>query len=311
MLILACGTSYYSGCTAKYWLESIAKIPTRSRSPASTATASVPDPKTLVVTISQSRRDRRHAGRAEARAPLGMDAHTLTICNVAPARWCASASWPSSRTPRRDRRGLDQGLHDAAGRAVPADAGAGQGARPSPRPAAGSRPAHLRHLPAAVQAVLALEPQIIAWAEVHAQGERALPGPRPALPDRAGRRALKLKEISYIHAEAYPPANSGTARWRWSTRDAGGHGRAERPLLESSRATCRKCARRRAVRLRRRRHPASRTAGRARDPACRSTTARSARSRTSCRCRCWITPPAPAGRMIHAMRATGEVGDAE
>jgi glucosamine--fructose-6-phosphate aminotransferase (isomerizing) len=57
VLILACGTSYYSGCTAKYWLESIAKIPTQVEIASEYRyRESVPNPRTLVVTISQSAR---------------------------------------------------------------------------------------------------------------------------------------------------------------------------------------------------------------------------------------------------------------
>jgi glucosamine--fructose-6-phosphate aminotransferase (isomerizing) len=55
VLILACGTSYYSGCTAKYWLEGIAKIPTQVEIASEYRyRESVPNPRTLVVTISQS-----------------------------------------------------------------------------------------------------------------------------------------------------------------------------------------------------------------------------------------------------------------
>ncbi|MGE5945190.1 MAG: SIS domain-containing protein, partial [Betaproteobacteria bacterium] len=62
----------------------------------------------------------------------------------------------------------------------------------------------LRHLPAALQAVLALEPQIIAWAERFAKREHALFLGRGLHYPIALEGALKLKEISYIHAEAYP-----------------------------------------------------------------------------------------------------------
>ncbi len=55
VLILACGTSYYSGCTAKYWLEDIAGIPTQVEVASEYRyRTSVPNPRTLVVTISQS-----------------------------------------------------------------------------------------------------------------------------------------------------------------------------------------------------------------------------------------------------------------
>ena len=62
----------------------------------------------------------------------------------------------------------------------------------------------LRHLPAALQAVLALEPQLIAWAEDFAQRENALFLGRGMHYPIALEGALKLKEVSYIHAEAYP-----------------------------------------------------------------------------------------------------------
>ena len=76
VLILACGTSYYSGCTAKYWLESIAKIPTQVEVASEYRyRESVPNPRTLVVTITQSGRDGRHAGRIAPRAESGHDQH--------------------------------------------------------------------------------------------------------------------------------------------------------------------------------------------------------------------------------------------
>ena len=62
----------------------------------------------------------------------------------------------------------------------------------------------LRHIPAALSAVLALEPQIIAWAEKFARKEHALFLGRGMHYPIAMEGALKLKEISYIHAEAYP-----------------------------------------------------------------------------------------------------------
>ena len=86
VLILACGTSYYAGSAAKYWLESIAGIPTsveiaseyRYRS-------SVPNPRTLVVTITQSGETADTLAALKHARSLGMP-HTLTICNVAHQR---------------------------------------------------------------------------------------------------------------------------------------------------------------------------------------------------------------------------------
>jgi glucosamine--fructose-6-phosphate aminotransferase (isomerizing) len=62
----------------------------------------------------------------------------------------------------------------------------------------------LRHLPAAVTSVLALEPHVIAWSETFARKENALFLGRGLHYPIALEGALKLKEISYIHAEAYP-----------------------------------------------------------------------------------------------------------
>jgi glucosamine--fructose-6-phosphate aminotransferase (isomerizing) len=62
----------------------------------------------------------------------------------------------------------------------------------------------MRHLPTALQAVLALEPQVMAWSQDFASKENALFLGRGLHYPVALEGALKLKEISYIHAEAYP-----------------------------------------------------------------------------------------------------------
>ena len=62
----------------------------------------------------------------------------------------------------------------------------------------------MRHLPLAMNAVLALEPQVMAWAEHFASKQHALFLGRGMHYPIALEGALKLKEISYIHAEAYP-----------------------------------------------------------------------------------------------------------
>src|SRR5690606_37055408 len=83
VLILACGTSYYSGCTAKYWLESIAGIPTQVEVASEYRyRTSVPNPRTLVVTITQSGETADTLAALRHAQSLGME-HTLTICNVA------------------------------------------------------------------------------------------------------------------------------------------------------------------------------------------------------------------------------------
>ena len=82
LLILACGTSYYSGLTAKYWLESIAKIPTQVEIASEYRyRESVPNPKALVVVISQSGETADTLAALKHAQALGHQ-HTLAICNV-------------------------------------------------------------------------------------------------------------------------------------------------------------------------------------------------------------------------------------
>ena len=99
VLILACGTSYYSGCTAKYWLEDIAGIPTQVEVASEYRyRTSVPNPRTLVVTISQS---------GETADTLAALRHAQSwACSTRspsatwpPAPWCANASSPTSPAP--------------------------------------------------------------------------------------------------------------------------------------------------------------------------------------------------------------------
>ena len=205
VLILACGTSYYAGSTARYWLESIAGIPTTVEVASEYRYRdSVPDAKTLVVTISQSGETADTLAALKHARSLGM-AHTLTICNVATSamvRECAMsyitragveigvASTKAFTTQLVGLYLMTLALATARGRLSEAQEAEHLKA--------------LRHLPVAVQAVLALEPQIIAWSEEFARKENALFLGRGLHYPIAMEGALKLKEISYIHAEAYP-----------------------------------------------------------------------------------------------------------
>ena len=205
VLILACGTSYYSGCTAKYWLESIAKIPTQVEVASEYRYRdSVPNPRTLVVTITQSGETADTLAALRHAQSLGMT-HTLTICNVA-----TSAMVRECELAYITRAGVEIGV--ASTKAFTAQlAGlflltlALAQARGHLSDAEEAR--HLkamRHLPAALQAVLALEPQLKAWADDFATKDNALFLGRGLHYPIALEGALKLKEISYIHAEAYP-----------------------------------------------------------------------------------------------------------
>ena len=205
VLILACGTSYYSGCAAKYWLESIAKIPTQVEVASEYRyRSSVPNAQTLVVTITQSGETADTLAALRHAQSLGMK-HTLTICNVA-----TSAMVRECELAYITRAGVEIGVASTkafttqlAGLFLLTLALAQSKDRLSDDEEAAHLKA-LRHLPAALQAVLALEPQVISWAEDFARQENALFLGRGLHYPIALEGALKLKEISYIHAEAYP-----------------------------------------------------------------------------------------------------------
>jgi glucosamine--fructose-6-phosphate aminotransferase (isomerizing) len=205
VLILACGTSYYSGCVAKYWLESIAHIPCQVEVASEYRyRTTVPNPRSLVVTISQSGETADTLAALRHAQGLGMD-KTLTICNVATSamvRECALAyitragveigvaSTKAFTTQLAGLFLLTLALAKAKGRLTAVDEAQHLKA--------------MRHLPVALQSVLALEPQLIAWAQDFASKENALFLGRGLHYPIALEGALKLKEISYIHAEAYP-----------------------------------------------------------------------------------------------------------
>ena len=180
--------------------------PARSRSRASTATATACRIRSaLVVAVSQSGETADTLAALKHAKSLGQQ-RTLAICNVATSAMVREtrAALPDARR-RRDRRRLDQGVHHPARRAVPAGADARQAARPAQRrDEERSTCSALRHLPAALSAVLALEPQIIAWAERFARRSTRCSSAAGLHYPIALEGALKLKEISYIHAEAYP-----------------------------------------------------------------------------------------------------------
>ncbi|VFR18452.1 Glucosamine--fructose-6-phosphate aminotransferase [isomerizing] [plant metagenome] len=205
LLILACGTSYYAGLTAKYWIESLAQIPVNVEIASEYRYRdSVPNPRSLVVTISQSGETADTLAALKHARDQGMH-HTLTICNVstsAMVRECALnfitragveigvASTKAFTTQLTGLFLLTLVLAKARGRLSAEDEAAHLKA--------------LRHLPSAIGSVVALEPQIIAWAERFANKENALFLGRGMHYPIALEGALKLKEISYIHAEAYP-----------------------------------------------------------------------------------------------------------
>ena len=205
VLILACGTSYYAGLTAKYWLESIAKIPVEVEIASEYRYRdSVPGKNRLVVTISQSGETADTLAALRHAQNLGMN-HSRTICNVA-----TSAMVRECVLAYITRAGVEIGV--ASTKAFTTQLTALFLLALTIAKIHGRlRPEHeaehmksRRHLPAAVSAVLALEPQIIAWAEEFSRHDDALFLGRGIHYPIALEGALKLKEISYIHAEAYP-----------------------------------------------------------------------------------------------------------
>ncbi len=206
LLFLACGTSYYAGLAAKYWVEAIAGIPCDVEIASEYRyRISVPDPHTLVIPISQSGETADTlAALRHARDDLGMP-YSLAICNVA-----TSAMVQETKLHYITRAGVEVGVASTKAFTTQLTAlyllaltlAKVKGCLSLQAEEDALR--RLRHIPAALQAVLALEPQVIAWAERFATKQHALFLGRGVHYPIALEGALKLKEISYIHAEAYP-----------------------------------------------------------------------------------------------------------
>ena len=205
ILILACGTSYYSACVAKYWLEDISGIPTQVEIASEYRyRTTVPNPKTLIVVVSQSGETADTLAALRHAKSLGHK-YTLAICNVASSAMVRETDWHFLT-----KAGAEIGV--ASTKAFTTQLLALYLLAVSLAKRAGRLSAEkekdllreLRHLPKALHAVLALEPQIIAWSDAFAKCENALFLGRGMHYPIALEGALKLKEISYIHAEAYP-----------------------------------------------------------------------------------------------------------
>ena len=205
VLVLASGTSFYAGLVARYWLEGIALVPCnvelgheyRYRD-------SIPNPRQLVVTISQSGETLDTMQALKRAKELGQP-HTLSICNVR-----ESAIPRASRFVFYTRAGAEIGV--ASTKAFTTQLAAlftltlaiAKSKGRLTAAAESDAIAQLRFVPGSIQHALNLEPQIQAWAQRFAQREHALFLGRGIHYPVALEGALKLKEISYIHAEAYP-----------------------------------------------------------------------------------------------------------
>ena len=204
VLILACGTSYYSSLVAKQWIETLAGIPCvveiaseyRYR-------VSVPNNKALVVVVSQSGETADTLAALKHAKALG-HTRTLAVCNVA-----TSSMMRETAMKFLTRAGTEVGVASTkafttqlVGLFLLACTLAKLRGRLSEGDEAGWMRG-LRHLPAAIQGALALEPHLMAWAQAFAKKQHALFLGRGLHFPIALEGALKLKEISYIHAEAY------------------------------------------------------------------------------------------------------------
>ena len=205
ILILACGTSNHAGQVARYWLEEIAGIQCSVEVASEYRyRTSVANPKTLVVTISQSG-ETADTLAALNHAKVTGHLFTLAICNVP-----ESAIVRQSKLRLMTRAGPEIGV--ASTKAFTTQLAAlflltlvlaklrGRLAPEREQQFLNE----LRHLPSAVQKVLALETQIAELSKHFADKHHALFLGRGMHYPIALEGALKLKEISYIHAEAYP-----------------------------------------------------------------------------------------------------------
>jgi glutamine---fructose-6-phosphate transaminase (isomerizing) len=207
VLILACGTSFYSGLTAKYWIESLARLPVQVEVASEYRYRdSVPNPKALVVVVSQSGETADTLAALKHARSLGQK-KTLAVCNIA-----SSAMMRETRLSFLTHAGVEIGV--ASTKAFSTQLVAlfllaltlAKLRKRLPKKEEQKHLRSLRHLPKAIAAVLALEPQVIGWSERFARKEHALFLGRGLHYPIALEGALKLKEISYIHAEAYPAA---------------------------------------------------------------------------------------------------------
>jgi glutamine---fructose-6-phosphate transaminase (isomerizing) len=205
ILILAAGTSYYAALTAKYWLESIAKLPTNVEIASEYRyRESVPNPRQLIVTISQSGETLDTMEALKHAKSLGQK-HTLAICNVQ-----ESAIPRASQLVFYTRAGAEIGVASTKAFTTQLVALFTLAATLAKhRGVLSEAKEHdyltaLRQLGGSVQHALNLEPQIREWAKRFADKHHALFLGRGIHYPIALEGALKLKEISYIHAEAYP-----------------------------------------------------------------------------------------------------------
>ena len=205
VLILAAGTSYYAGLTAKYWFEDIAQIPTTIEiSSEYRYRKSVPNKNQLIITISQSGETLDTIEALKHAKKIGHK-KTLAICNVQ-----ESAIARASNLVFYTRAGIEIGV--ASTKAFTTQLVSlfiltvtlAKNKKLINKKIEKKYLEDLRCLVGGIQSALNLEPQIKQWAKHFSNKDHALFLGRGIHYPIALEGALKLKEISYVHAEAYP-----------------------------------------------------------------------------------------------------------
>jgi glucosamine--fructose-6-phosphate aminotransferase (isomerizing) len=204
VLIVACGTSYHAGMVARYWLEELAGIPCNVEIASEYRyRKSVPNPRGLVIAISQSGETADTLAAVQHARTLG-HRHCLAICNVPESALIRAADlrFLTRAGPEIGVASTKAFTTQLAVLVLLAMTLAKLRARLSPEHETALLQS-LRHLPSALTNVLGVEPQVKSWAEKFSRRQHALFLGRGIHYPIAMEGALKLKEISYIHAEAY------------------------------------------------------------------------------------------------------------
>ncbi|MEJ2060053.1 MAG: glutamine--fructose-6-phosphate transaminase (isomerizing) [Gammaproteobacteria bacterium] len=202
--IVACGTSYHAGLIAKYWLETLTDLPCQVEVASEYRyRRHVVAPGTLFVTISQSGETADTLAALQAAKSAGYVA-SLAICNVP-----ESSLVRASDLVLMTHAGPELGVASTKAFTTQLVALllfviAGGRAHGMTQDTEKALIGELEHLPAQIEDVLKREPEIEAWAQAFANLHHALYLGRGIEFPIAMEGALKLKEISYIHAEAYP-----------------------------------------------------------------------------------------------------------
>jgi glucosamine--fructose-6-phosphate aminotransferase (isomerizing) len=202
--IVACGTSFHAGLVAKYWMESIAGLPCNVEVASEFRYRKhVVLPETLFVSVSQSGETADTLAALREAGRMGY-AHTLAICNVP-----ESSIVRESQSTLMTRAGPEVGVASTkafttqlTGLLLLVVALAKRNGLFPEQEAKIVQ--ELETLPEQIRHVLQMEDEIEKWAELFGDKHHALYLGRGAQYPVAMEGALKLKEISYIHAEAYP-----------------------------------------------------------------------------------------------------------